>query len=130
MSFGVGVGDVVLVTTLTRDLIQSARKAPQEYSEVENLALSLCLVLEDVRDITTGVQLRSNLATRLRIATIESEGILKEFNELVKKWGSLASKGRNVWARLRWPSKSMDSLRIRLITQTNMLLLLYSSVFR
>jgi hypothetical protein len=60
--------------------------------------------------------------------TIESERSLKELNELLKERSNLASKGKNFWDRLRWPSKQMDGLMIRLVTQTSLPLLFCSSI--
>lgn len=131
MSFGVGVGDAIQLANLLQELIRSYTNAPREFLEVSNYVQSLLTVLEELSNSVEGIDLSPNLAAKLQTGTANSQTLLKELNELLTKRTSLTSpKEHKLWDRLRWPSKQMDSLRLRLNTQTSLLLLLHQSILR
>lgn len=119
------MGDAIQLAHLAQELIHSYTDAPREFLEVSNYAQSLCLVLEELGNSVQGIDLGASLTTRLQSVTANSQTLLEGFNGLVKKHASLiSSKNQKLLDSMRWPSKQIVSLRIRLSTQTGQLLLI------
>ena len=113
MSFGASVSDVALCVKLTHKVWRRCRDAPGQFGEVSAELASLHLVLRQVEEAVTDIDLDDGKRTDLQALVGRCNGILKELEELLEKYGSLGTQSKRTWDRLRWGQERVQDIRQR-----------------
>ncbi|MCJ1273712.1 hypothetical protein MMC21_001505 [Puttea exsequens] len=115
MSFGVGVGDILIVIRLAKDTVQNCRCAPTDFAEASRVSQSLYLMLEGVKteyqNPDSPLHKDDRTRTDFAIHFKNCETSLKPLADLVAKYKSLATSNIRVIDRMRFPKK--DCLEYR-----------------
>lgn len=141
MTFGFGVSDILAVGALVRNVYNSYSTGPEQFRNLSQEILSLHVVIRKVEDQlgiagpdetgsaeTSRRQLRSHtvasLSTRdkddLKILYEGLQNIMKELDDLLKKYHSLASNCSPI-DRLRWGLEDLVGFRDKLRSNITLL---------
>ena len=145
MSFGFGVGDFLTVGKLVWDVYSAYADAPVQFRNFSQEILSLHIVIRKVEaqlgmsgsDGTVGgsqrpgsgsgsggaaspPSLSSQDQNDLKVLCDGLQGIVKELDDLLKKYKSLESTGKPI-DRFKWGQEDLDGLRERLRSNINLL---------
>ncbi|KAJ7254556.1 hypothetical protein C8J57DRAFT_1347216 [Mycena rebaudengoi] len=123
MSVGVGVGDIVLATTLTWRLYKSCKESSEDFRRLTNELASLYAVLGETSDYLKehGDELDDSRKYRLTMLMDGCQSSLKELEALYNRYESLATQAQRAWDRMRFGMKDLSDIRQRLVTSTTML---------
>ena len=121
MSFGVGIGDIISVSTLAWKLFKSCKDAPGEFKNVASEVVSLHVVLKETEELIAEGNLSTHQATQLQHLTDGCQNVLQDLTGLLKKYQSLGTKSQRTWDRLKWGSEGIANVRTKLISNTTML---------
>ncbi|KAJ6557866.1 hypothetical protein B0H19DRAFT_1148822 [Mycena capillaripes] len=123
MSFGMGLGDIVLVTTLTWKLYKSCKESSEDFRRLSTELGSLHVVLSEARDYLEehGEDLADSRKNRLIMLMEGCQGPLDELEALYQRYESLSTQAQRSWDRMRFGLKDLSDVRQRLVTHTTML---------
>ncbi|KFA71406.1 hypothetical protein S40288_04315 [Stachybotrys chartarum IBT 40288] len=122
MSLGVGVGDVILVSSLAWKLYKSCKDSSEEFQQVSMDLMSLHAVLRETEDyLQEHSDLPASRVNRLQILCSGCNPVLTELEALFNKYESLGTQQQRTWDRVRWGLKDLTDLRARLVCSTTML---------
>ncbi|KAJ6558031.1 hypothetical protein B0H19DRAFT_1149526 [Mycena capillaripes] len=123
MSFGIGLGDIVMVTTLTWKLYKSCKESSEDFRRLSTELGSLHVVLSETRDYLEehGEDLADSRKNRLIMLMEGCHGPLDELEALYQRYESLSTQAQRSWDRMRFGLKDLSDVRQRLITHTTML---------
>ena len=127
MSFGYGIGDVIALAQLSWSVYTSCKDAPVSFQNVSQEVLSLHTVLKEVEANLSGSDLTPQQQTGLRTVSDGCHSVLQELKGLVTKYENLGTQRKALWVRLRWGAKDIAEIRLRLISNTNLLTAYLSS---
>ncbi|KAM0270232.1 hypothetical protein ACHAQH_009514 [Verticillium albo-atrum] len=122
MNFGVGVGDVVLISGLAWKLFKAYKDASDDFKQVSTDIMSLHAVLRETEDyLQEHTDLDISRVNRLQMLCDGCKPILDELEALVTKYDSLGTQAQRTWDRMRFGLQDLAELRSRLISSTTML---------
>ena len=109
MSFGVGVGDIIAVIKIAKNIVEDCRYAPSEFAEASRVSQTLYLMLEGVKTefenpdspLCKDDRTRTDFAIHLK----NCETSLKPLADLIAKHKRLAGSNVRVLDRMRFPKK-------------------------
>ena len=125
MSFGFGVGDFLTVGKLVWDVYSAYVDAPVQFRNFSQEVLSLHIVVRKV-EVQLGMSgsgapsLSAEDQNDLKALYDGLQAIVKELDDLLKKYKSLESTGNPI-DRLKWGQEDLDGLRERLRSNINLL---------
>ncbi|KAJ7800336.1 hypothetical protein B0H13DRAFT_2499994 [Mycena leptocephala] len=123
MSFGVGLGDIVLVTTLTWRLYKSCKESSEDFRRMSTELMSLHAMLSETRDYLEehGGELEDSRKYRLSILMDGCQSSLQDLDALYRRYDSLSTQAQRSWDRVRFGLKDLSDIRQRLVSSTTML---------
>ncbi|KAJ7938200.1 hypothetical protein B0H13DRAFT_1851657 [Mycena leptocephala] len=123
MSVGVGVGDIVLVTTLTWKLYKSCKESSEDFRRMSTELMSLHAVLGETRDYLEehGEELVDSRKYRLSILMHGCQSSLEDLGALYRRYESLSTQAQRSWDRVRFGLKDLSDVRQRLVSSTTLL---------
>ncbi|KAJ6557342.1 hypothetical protein DFH09DRAFT_1163837 [Mycena vulgaris] len=122
MSF-IGLGDIVLVTTLTWSLYKCCKEASEDFRRMSIELMSLHAVLGETRDYLQeyGEGLEESRKYRLGILLDGCQSPLEDLDALYRRYDSLSTQTQRSWDRMRFGLKDLSDVRQRLVTSTTLL---------
>ncbi|KAI4180603.1 MAG: hypothetical protein L6R41_007137 [Letrouitia leprolyta] len=109
MSFGVSIGDVLLLVKLAKDTVHNCRHAPGDFAEASRVSQSLYLILEGVKteyqNPDSPLLKDDRTQTDFAIHFKNCETSLKPLADLIDKHKKLANPSVRVIDRWRFPKK-------------------------
>lgn len=132
MSFGIGVGDILLLTKLAADVCRACKHSADEFKTISAEVNNLRIVFEDIADIIE--QDRSALTHRraehLSDLIRSSETVLHDLQGELKHYSSLNTKTQKKFDILRFGFKDVSEIRMRIICTNTSLNSFYGSLSR
>ncbi|KAM7185051.1 potassium channel AKT1 [Naviculisporaceae sp. PSN 640] len=123
MSFGVGIGDIALVTRTAWTLYKSVKESSSSFARLTSELLSLHGVLTETQEFLA--ENRNHLApSRCHRLTMLLEGCdatLKELQTIVDRYESLGTQSQRAWDQARFGLKDLSEIRERLVSSLTML---------
>ncbi|KAF7353227.1 ANK-REP-REGION domain-containing protein [Mycena sanguinolenta] len=123
MSFGFGVGDIVLVTNLAWKLYKGFKDSSQDFRRMSMEIVSLHAVLTETREFMdeNGDQLDGPRKDRLGTLIQGCLASLQELEALYVRYESLSTQRQRTWDRMRFGLADLSEVRQRLILNTTLL---------
>jgi hypothetical protein len=121
MSFGYGVGDVMALGQLAWNVYQSCKKAPESFRDISLEVLSLHAVLKEAEVTLFAQPLPPTRQAGLKVVGDGCRSVLKDLDNLVKKYQGLGSQNPRTLDRMRWGAEDVVDMRLRLISNTALL---------
>jgi hypothetical protein len=123
MSFGCGVGDVVLLTQLAWKTYKACKDAPASFANLAQETQSLHAILQETEEVlrdshtkVTRVQQR-----RLQGVTDGCRSVLVDLEAVLQKYESLGTQSRMTWDRMGYATEGIAEIRSRLISHALLL---------
>ncbi|KAJ7474447.1 hypothetical protein B0H11DRAFT_2035469 [Mycena galericulata] len=123
MSFGVGVGDIILVTNLTWRLYKSCKESSDDFRRMSTELLSLYAVLGETQDYLEEHKGELAPSRRDRLDTLIAgcNNSLEDLKALHSRYESLSTQTQRTWDRMRFGLKDLSDVRQRLVSSATML---------
>ncbi|KAJ7640853.1 hypothetical protein DFH06DRAFT_1215414 [Mycena polygramma] len=123
MSFGIGLGDILLVTTLTWKLYKNCKDSSEDFRRMSTELMSLHAVLGETRDYLEehGEELEDSRKYRLSILMGGCQSSLEDLDALYRRYDSLSTQAQRSWDRVRFGLKDLSDVRQRLVSSTTLL---------
>ncbi|TVY94113.1 hypothetical protein LAWI1_G001232 [Lachnellula willkommii] len=126
MSFGVSIGDGILLMQLAWNTLQGARQACGEYDELTQEVASLHKVLQRVQREMAKARPSFDAEHRKELyGHLEGcAGVLRVLNRILEKYNSLGEsdrKGKGLWKKVQFGNgemRNLDYIRNQLLTHT------------
>ncbi|KAJ7019824.1 hypothetical protein C8F04DRAFT_1275814 [Mycena alexandri] len=118
MSFGIGVGDIVLVATLAYNLYKGCKESSDDFRRMSSELGSLYAVLGETSDYIKeyGEELPDSREYRLHMVLHSCLHSLQELEALHTRYESLNTQSQRTWDRMRYGLKDLSDVRQRLIS--------------
>ncbi|OIW27882.1 hypothetical protein CONLIGDRAFT_453437 [Coniochaeta ligniaria NRRL 30616] len=130
MSFGIGLGDILLLTKFATEVCRACKHSADEFKTISGEVNSLRVVFEDIADIIE--QDRSALTQRRseRLADLlaSSKSVLQDLESELKHYSSLNTKTQRKYEILRFGFKDIAEIRMRIISTNTSLNSFYGSL--
>jgi hypothetical protein len=130
MSFGIGVGDIIVLTKFATETYRACKHSTDEFRSISAEVNSLRVVFEDIADIIE--QDRSALtqrrAERLADLVKNSDSVLQDLQTELKHYSSLSTKTQKKYDILRFGFKDLSDIRMRIISTNTSLNSFYGSL--
>ena len=123
MSIGVSASDFIALPQFAWKVYKECRDSAPEFIQLAGEVQAMHAVLNELAMQHKGRRL--NDESKIRLATIQKgcQEVLKSVEDKLLKYKSLGTEKKRLRDRMRWSSKDVGNLRIRLISFTNMLTL-------
>ncbi len=122
MSFGIGVGDIILLTDLAWSLWKNCKEAPADFARLSTEILSLHAVLSETKDfLSANPTLDTSRRNRLTILCDGCDSVLKDLDAVYKRFDSLPTQSQRAWDRLKFGLQNVSEIRDRLVSSTTLL---------
>jgi hypothetical protein len=121
MSFGYSAGDFITIGTLAWGVYKSCKGAPESFGDISLEVLSLHAVLKEAEETIFVQPLLPTRQERLRAVGDGCYRVLKDLDNLLKKYQSLGTQSKRTWDRMRWGTEDVAELRARLTSNTGLL---------
>ncbi|KAJ3793196.1 hypothetical protein GGU11DRAFT_423311 [Lentinula aff. detonsa] len=122
MSFGIGIGDVFLVSKFAWTIYKSCKDSGDDFKRLSNEVASLHVVLKETEDyLNEFSDLDTSRRYRLRILTDGCNGALKDLERLLNSYESLGTQAQRTWDRMRFGLEDLADVRSRLVSQATLL---------
>ncbi|KAN0102723.1 hypothetical protein V8E51_011036 [Hyaloscypha variabilis] len=128
MSFGFSIGDFVAAIELANRIRKEFVHAPGQFKAISDEVRSLSIILQDINIKLSEHELNDHQQARLQEISSNCRNVLNEveetaskYQELEYKGGSMSTKVKKIWKRLKWEPEDIRELRDRIIS--NVLLL-------
>ncbi|KFX92266.1 hypothetical protein V490_05496 [Pseudogymnoascus sp. VKM F-3557] len=129
MSFGVGIGDIILLGTLTWKLYKNCKESSAEFNRISSEVASLHVVIKETEEYVTETQgLSPSRDARLTILIDGCKEVLLELEALLNNYESLGTQAQRSWDRVRWGLEELADVRSRIISNTSLLTAFNSSL--
>ncbi|KFY26110.1 hypothetical protein V493_04256 [Pseudogymnoascus sp. VKM F-4281 (FW-2241)] len=129
MSFGVGVGDIILLGTLTWKLYKNCKESSAEFNRMSGEVASLHVVIKETEEYVAETQgLSPSRDARLTILIDGCKEVLAELESLLNTYESLGTQAQRSWDRVRWGLEELADVRSRIISNTSLLTAFNSSL--
>lgn len=131
MNFGVGIGDVYLVTKFAWNIYKACKESGDDFKKLSSEVASLHVVLKESEEyIEEYTDLPASRKNRLKILTDGCDGVLKDLEKLLKSYESLGTQSQRTWDRMRFGLEDLADIRSRLISQITLLTAFNSILIR
>jgi len=131
MSFGVSVGDLIQVGTLSWSLYRGCRDSSDEFKRISQEVASLHVVIKETEDQFTESQgLSPTRDYRLAVLLEGTNDVLQELKKLLDSYDSLGTQAQRTWDRMRWGMEDLADVRSRLISNTTLITAFNSALAR
>ncbi|KAH8205373.1 hypothetical protein TruAng_000452 [Truncatella angustata] len=122
MSFGVGFGDVVLLSKLAWNVYLACKESSDDFRRLSTEVASLHVVLKETEVyINEFTDLDPSRKNRLEILTNGCSGTLGDIERLLKNYESLGTQAQRTWDRMRFGLEDLADMRSRLVSNVTML---------
>ncbi|KAJ6473595.1 hypothetical protein C8R47DRAFT_987232 [Mycena vitilis] len=123
MSFGIGLGDILLVTTLAWKLYKNCKDSSEDFRRMSTELMSLHAVLSETRDYLEahGDDLEDSRKYRLSILMGGCQSSLEDLDALYRRYDSLSTQAQRSWDRVRFGLKDLSDVRQHLVSSTTLL---------
>jgi hypothetical protein len=123
MSLGVGLGDVIVVSTLAWKLFKACKDSSEDFQRLSTELMSLHAVLKETEEYTkeNADHLDTSRKYRLEILCQGCHGVLADLEGLLNRYDSLSTQTQRTWDRMRFGLKDLSDVRSRLVSSTTML---------
>ncbi|KIK61254.1 hypothetical protein GYMLUDRAFT_43314 [Collybiopsis luxurians FD-317 M1] len=122
MSFGIGVGDVVVVSKFAWFLYKSCKESSEDFRRLSTEVASLHVVLKETEDtMSEFTDLDKSREYRLKILTDGCKTTLDDLEKLLNSYESLRTQSQRTWDRMRFGLEDLADVRSRLISQVTLL---------
>ncbi|KAK6083476.1 multiple ankyrin repeats single KH domain (pfs domain-containing protein) [Seiridium cupressi] len=122
MSFGVGLGDVVLLCRLAWDVYITCKESSDDFRRLATEVASLHVVLKETEVyINEFTELDASRKNRLEILTNGCSSTLQDLEKLLKHYESLGTQAQRTWDRMRFGMEDLADVRSRIVSNVTML---------
>jgi len=128
MSFGFSVGDFLVVIALANKIRKEFAEAPSQFKDISDEVRSLSYVLQDIEVVLSGLDLDSQQENEQREITngcrnvlVRLEQTLDKYGELKSGSGSVGSRVKRLWKRLKWEPEDIKELRSGIVANVTLL---------
>ena len=127
MNFGFGVGDILTVATLARDVYKAYKDAPSDFKNISDEIKSLHIILDsdNLKARLQDPNLNRNPEEPKKLQEILQgcTNVLEDLDKLLIKYKSLGSLQESSKAldRVKWGQEAVAELRARLTSNTTLL---------
>jgi hypothetical protein len=122
MSFGVGVGDILVVSGLAWRLVKACKESSEDFRRMSTELVSLHAVLLETQDyVKEHKDLEVSRHHRLEILCDGCRDALRDLEGLVNRYESLGTQAQRTWDRMRFGLKDLSDVRSRLVSSTTLL---------
>ncbi|KAJ3863593.1 hypothetical protein EV359DRAFT_82217 [Lentinula novae-zelandiae] len=122
MSFGIGIGDVYLVSKFAWTIYKSCKDSGDDFKRLSNEVASLHVVLKETEDyVHEFTDFDTSRSYRLKILTDGCNDILKDLEKLLNSYESLGTQAQRTWDRMRFGLEDLTDMRSRLVSQATLL---------
>ncbi|KAJ3890783.1 hypothetical protein GG344DRAFT_48699 [Lentinula edodes] len=122
MSFGIGIGDVYLVSKFAWTIYKSCKDSGDDFKRLSNEVASLHVVLKETEDyVHEFPDFDTSRSYRLKILTDGCNDILKDLEKLLNSYESLGTQAQRTWDRMRFGLEDLTDVRSRLVSQATLL---------
>ncbi|KAK3897205.1 potassium channel AKT1 [Staphylotrichum tortipilum] len=122
MSFGIGAGDIILLTSLAWKLYKACKDAPADFARLSSEILSLHAVLSETHDfLSENPALDTSRRNRLSILCEGCEGVLADLDALYNRYDSLPTQSQRAWDRIKFGLQDVSQIRERLVSSATLL---------
>lgn len=129
MSFGIGIGDVVLVSGLAWDLYKACKESSENFRRLSAELMSLHAVLKETEDfLKEHPDMETSRRNRLEILTDGCNMTLRDLQAIVKRYDSLSTQAQRTWDRMHFGLQDLSEIRSRLVSSTTLLTAFNTSV--
>ncbi|KFY14625.1 hypothetical protein V492_02509 [Pseudogymnoascus sp. VKM F-4246] len=129
MSFGVGIGDIILLGTLTWKLYKNCKESSAEFNRISSEVASLHVVIKETEEYVAETEgLSPSRDARLTILIDGCKEVLAELERLLNNYESLGTQAQRSWDRVRWGLEELADVRSRIISNTSLLTAFNSSL--
>lgn len=122
MNFGIGIGDIVIVSSLAWKLYKAFKDSGDGFKQVSADLMSLHAVLRETEDY---MQEHSDMDTsrqhRLQIIIDGCKPALGELEAIFIRYDNLGTQAQRAWDRVQFGMKDLTELRSRVVFSTTML---------
>lgn len=132
MSFGIGVGDILLLTKLASEVVRACKHSADEFRAISAEVQNLRITFEDIADIIEQDKsaLTQRRSERLADLLSNSNAVLQDLHSELKHYSSLATKTQKKYDILRFGFKDVAEIRMRIISTHTSLNSFYGSLSR
>ena len=124
-----GIGDVVLLGTLTWKLYRSCKESSNEFNRIASEVASLHVVIKETEENLQESQgLSLSRDARLTILVDGCKDVLNDLEKLLENYESLGTQAQRTWDRMRWGLEELADVRSRIISNTTLLTAFNSSL--
>lgn len=125
----VGIGDIVLLGTLTWKLYKQCKESSAEFKHIASEVASLHVVVKEIEENVEESQgLSPSRTARLTVLIDGCKEVLLELDQLLSSYESLGTHAQRTWDRLRWGLAGQADLRSRIISNVTLLTAFNSSL--
>ena len=128
MSIGVSPSDFITIPTFAWTVYKACKESSDDFKHISTEVASLHIVLKETRDSLSEHILSRDQETRLDTLGKACYDVLKDLEDLLKKYESLGTQSQRTWDRMRWGLEPISDLRDRLISNTTLLTAFNSSL--
>lgn len=122
MSFGVGVGDLLVATKFAWSMYKACKDSSDDFKRLSNEVASLHVVLKETEDyLKEFPEIEISRRNRLDILTDGCLDTLKDLDRLLKSYESLGTQAQRTWDRMRFGLEDLAEVRSRLVSQATLL---------
>ena len=122
MSFGWGVGDILVISRLAVKVYTAYKDAPDDYKHISNEVKSLQNIVNKALRHFQSTALSSDIRQEGQDILKGSQDVLEDLNSLIEKYHSLSSANTSqIFKRVKLGKEDIATLRIRLISNTGLL---------
>ena len=124
MSFlGLGIGDVVLVSSLALRLYQAFKSAPRDFEDLTFQFLSISEILDQIGNVYEHLYLNRQQRLHLHHLLSQSHSLLKDLEDDIHRYGKNGHEG-GAWQIIKWQlggADGINQLKQRLMEKVIML---------
>jgi hypothetical protein len=122
MSFGIGIGDIFLLSKLAWDIYIACKESNDDFRRLSTEVASLHVVLKETEVyMQEFTELDTSRKNRLEILTSGCNDILKDLEKLLKNYESLGTQSQRTWDRMRFGLEDLADVRSRLVSNVTLL---------
>ena len=121
MNFGISVGDFLLASQLAWKLFRRCKAAPKEFALLSTEVSAFHVVLKEASEQTDIQNISTAPLSDYQTVKEGCYGVLHELEVILNSFEGLQGSQKRIWDRARWSSRNVESVRIRLISHTNLL---------
>jgi hypothetical protein len=132
MSFGIGLGDILLLTKFATEICRACKHSADEFRSISAEVNNLRVVFEDIADIIEQDKsaLTQRRTERLGELLANSQSVLQDLKRELQHYASLNTKTQKKYDILRFGFKDVADIRMRIISTNTCLNSFYGSLAR